>query len=162
VMLHEDVFFEHRDLIAIAVLGDDHELVGHAWRRRERLPPPSAVTTRTATRRADPAGGPAGGHLLLDRLRPGGAGAGWLRSGRLSRGRGLGWILRLVGGGITRGGCRLRRLVGGSRGRGCPWRLPSPRLPGALLRPRLRGALGLRCALRRPRRVLDRVGRRRR
>src|SRR5207244_5779125 len=55
--------------------------------------------------RADPAGRPAGGHLLLDRLRFGGAGADRLRCGRLAGRRGGrgGWsgrgMVSLIGAG---------------------------------------------------------------
>ena len=87
VMLDQEVFFEHRDLVAVAALGDDHQLVRHARRRRQGLPAAPAVAARAAPGRADPAGRPAGGHLLLDRLRLGGAGAGRLRCGRLAGGR---------------------------------------------------------------------------
>ena len=86
-MLDQKIFFEHRDLVAVAALGDDHELVRHARRRRQGLPAAPAVAARAAPGRADPAGRPAGGHLLLDRLRLGGAGAGRLRCGRLAGGR---------------------------------------------------------------------------
>ena len=88
VVLDEDLLFEDRDLVAVAVLGDHHELVRDARRQRLGLAPPAAIaahTTRAATAAADPASGPAGGHLLLD-------------------GHGLGAALALLGGGLFGGG----------------------------------------------------------
>ena len=72
VVLDEHVLLEHRDLVAIAVLGDDHELVGEAGRRDDRLAPaPAAALAAPAPSGAAPGiadvpRGTARGHLLLD------------------------------------------------------------------------------------------------
>ena len=101
VVLDQHVFLEHRDLVAVAVLGDDHELVGHTRRRWLWLPASPTLASRAAPRGADPAGRAAGGYLLLDRLRLRGSGAGRLWRSRLGRGRrtgrGFGGALRVVG-----------------------------------------------------------------
>ena len=68
VVLDEDVFFEDRDLVALAVLGDHHELVGDPRRRRRLLAAAAAVATGAGPGGADATGGTARGDLLFDRL----------------------------------------------------------------------------------------------
>ncbi len=89
VVLHEHILFEDGDLVAVAVLGDHHELVGDARRRRLRLAAaatvPPAVRERVAP---DPPRRTAGGDLLLDlllRLARGAAASAWRWLRRRSR-----------------------------------------------------------------------------
>ena len=44
VVLDQHVFFEHRDLVALASLGDDHDLVGDAGRHDQRLAAAASVS----------------------------------------------------------------------------------------------------------------------
>jgi hypothetical protein len=93
-VLDQEVLLEDRDLVALAVLGDRHQLVGDARRHGHRLAATSPFATGARPRRADPAAGAAGGHLLLDGLGP-------ARPGRPSRRR-----LGLRGGGAVGVGLR--------------------------------------------------------
>src|SRR4029079_16350022 len=44
VVLDQHVFFEHGDLVALASLGDDHDLVGDAGRHDQRLAAAAAIS----------------------------------------------------------------------------------------------------------------------
>ena len=68
VVLDEDVFFQDRDLVALTVLGDRHQLVGDPRRRRRLLAAPAAVAAGAGSGGADASGGTARGDLLFDRL----------------------------------------------------------------------------------------------
>ena len=74
VVLDQHVLLEHRDLVPVAALGDDHELVGEPGRHDQRLTPAAPVAATAASRArtagTDPAGGTAGRHLLLERSWP--------------------------------------------------------------------------------------------
>ena len=66
VVLDQHVFLEHGDLVALAMLGDHHQLVGEARRHDRGLATAAAVSAGAAPAAPDAAGGTARGHLLLD------------------------------------------------------------------------------------------------
>ncbi len=68
VVLDEHVLLQHRDLVSLVVLGDDHELVGDARRHDRGLATTSAIPAGAPGPRAagtDASGGPSGRDLLL-------------------------------------------------------------------------------------------------
>ena len=67
VVLHEHVFLEDRDLIALAVLGDHHELVGDPRWRHDRVATTTAVSTGATACVSDAPSRATRGDLLLDR-----------------------------------------------------------------------------------------------
>ena len=95
VVLDQDVFLEHRDLVAIAVLRDDHDLVRDPRHHDGVLaaPAPSADASGARTVGTQAPGGASGLDLLLGRLDPrppwrGGVGRGLDRSVAALRARG--------------------------------------------------------------------------
>ncbi len=68
VVLHQHALFEDRDLVAVTVLGDDHDLVRDSRRDRSLLA--AANPAGSGPRRADATRGSTRGDLILERPRP--------------------------------------------------------------------------------------------